>query len=128
MAAGGHPTNAAHSAPLGFLQQMIQERNNQQNLPGMQTSPMVVNPTPTQENNPIKSLLRQLNVHANGHPQVPVDSVWPQPPPPHIATQFNAQNWLAQVTLFIFQIAFRRWILFSLIFNYILPNFKIQIC
>lgn len=96
LAASGHPTNAAHSAPLGFLQQMIQERNNPQNLPGMQTSPMVVNPASAQENTAIKSLMRQLNVHSNGHPQVSVDSVWPQPPP-HIATPFNAQNWLSQV-------------------------------
>ena len=103
MAPSGHPSVTPHSAPLGLLQQMIQERNTRQNLPGMQSTSSL---TPTQEdnsikqtnllNNPVKSLLMQLNAHSNGHPQVPVDSVWPQPPP-HITTPFNAQNWLAQV-------------------------------
>lgn len=96
MTPGGHPNAAQHSAPLGFLQQMIQERNARQNMPGMQPSPINSAPQPMTEDNPIKSLLRQLNVHANGHPQVPVESVWPQPPP-HITPPFNAQSWLAQV-------------------------------
>lgn len=65
-----------------------------QNIPGIQQSST---PTATQEDNPIKSLLRQLNVNANGHPQTShIDTVWPQPPP-QINPQFNAQNWLAQV-------------------------------
>ncbi|XP_033224108.1 GIGYF family protein CG11148-like isoform X2 [Belonocnema kinseyi] len=96
MAPGGHPNAAQHSAPLGFLQQMIQERSARQNMPGMQPPPINSAPPPMSEDNPIKSLLRQLNVHANGHPQVPVESVWPQPPP-HITPPFNAQSWLAQV-------------------------------
>lgn len=70
-----------------------------QNIPGMQQSST---PTATQEDNPIKSLLRQLNVNANGHPQTShIDTVWPQPPP-QINPQFNAQNWLAQVREILF--------------------------
>lgn len=64
-----------------------------QNIPSINSAPAA-----TQEDNPIKSLLRQLNVNANGHSQASphIDTVWPQPPP-QINTQFNAQNWLAQV-------------------------------
>jgi len=70
---------------------------NIQNLPTIQQPNIAPTPAPTQEDNPIKSLLRQLNVNTNGHPQAPhMDTVWPQPPP-QIARQFNAQNWLAQV-------------------------------
>lgn len=77
-----------------------------QNLPTVQQPNIAQTPAPTQEDNPIKSLLRQLNVNANGHPQTPhMDTVWPQPPP-QMAPQFNAQNWLAQVCYIIVSTVF----------------------
>lgn len=84
--------------PLDPIQQLIQQMGGIQNIPQVQqpiNMPPTA-PTPPQEDNPIKSLLRQLNVNANGQPQVPMDSVWPQPPP-QMAPQFNAPNWMAQV-------------------------------
>ncbi|XP_061934620.1 GRB10-interacting GYF protein 2 isoform X1 [Apis cerana] len=89
-----HSTTATHPPTVDPIQQLIQQMGGMQNIPGIQQSST---PTATQEDNPIKSLLRQLNVNANGHPQTShIDTVWPQPPP-QINPQFNAQNWLAQV-------------------------------
>lgn len=91
-----HPTVPVHSGPgVDSIQQFIQKIGNNQNLPG----PPHMNPPAQPDDNPIKSLLRQLQVNANGHPGhhlAPSDSIWPQPPP-QTAPQFNAQNWLAQV-------------------------------
>ncbi|XP_025075378.1 GRB10-interacting GYF protein 2 isoform X3 [Pogonomyrmex barbatus] len=92
-----HTTAPAHPVTVDPIQQLIQQMGGMQNLPTMPQPNIAPPPTPTQEDNPIKSLLRQLNVNTNGHPQVPhMDTVWPQPPP-QIVPQFNAQNWLAQV-------------------------------
>ncbi|XP_029169789.1 GRB10-interacting GYF protein 2-like isoform X3 [Nylanderia fulva] len=93
-----HAAASPHPATVDPLQQLIQQIGGMQNLPAMQQPNIAPTPAPTQEaDNPIKSLLRQLNVNTNGHPQAPhMDTVWPQPPP-QIAPQFNAQNWLAQV-------------------------------
>ncbi|CAD6237108.1 GSCOCG00002144001-RA-CDS [Cotesia congregata] len=94
-----------HNPALDPIQQLIQQMGGIQNLPGPQPS---INPSPMQqqqpqqqqstpEEDPIKSLLRQLHINANGHSQShQMDSIWPQPPP-QINPQFNAQNWLAQV-------------------------------
>ncbi|XP_011306453.1 PERQ amino acid-rich with GYF domain-containing protein 2 [Fopius arisanus] len=95
-----HMPSTAHP-PIDPIQQFIQKIGTGQNLPPPQsTITPTINPPPaqpSQEDNPIKSLLRQLQVSANGHPQAhPIDSIWPQPPP-QINPQFNAQNWLAQV-------------------------------
>ncbi|XP_014474042.1 PREDICTED: PERQ amino acid-rich with GYF domain-containing protein CG11148 isoform X2 [Dinoponera quadriceps] len=93
------PTNPHTTAPATVdpIQQLIQQMGGIQNLPTVQQSNIAQTPAPAQEDNPIKSLLRQLNVNANGHPQTShMDTVWPQPPP-QMAPQFNAQNWLAQV-------------------------------
>lgn len=91
-----NPHTTASNHPADPIQQLIQQMGGMQNLPTM-PQPNIA-PTPTQEDNPIKSLLRQLNVNTNGHPQATphMDTVWPQPPP-QIVPQFNAQNWLAQV-------------------------------
>lgn len=98
-----------HTPALDPIQQLIQQMGGIQNLPGPQPS---INPSPIQqqqpqqqqsttEEDPIKSLLRQLHINANGHSQShQMDSIWPQPPP-QINPQFNAQNWLAQVTFFL---------------------------
>ncbi|XP_015430986.1 PREDICTED: PERQ amino acid-rich with GYF domain-containing protein 2 isoform X2 [Dufourea novaeangliae] len=92
-----HSTTASHPPTMDPIQQLIQQMGGIQNIPGMQQTNINSTPPATQEDNPIKSLLRQLNVNANGHPQAPhMDTVWPQPPP-QINPQFNAQNWLAQV-------------------------------
>jgi len=92
-----HTTASAHPATVDPIQQLIQQIGGMQNLPTMQQPNIAPTPTPTQEDNPIKSLLRQLNVNTNGHPQTThMDTVWPQPPP-QMVPQFNAQNWLAQV-------------------------------
>ncbi|KAL0130742.1 hypothetical protein PUN28_002396 [Cardiocondyla obscurior] len=91
-----HTTASAHPAAVDPIQQLIQQMGGMQNLPAMQPN-IAPTPAPTQEDNPIKSLLRQLNVNTNGHPQTAhIDTIWPQPPP-QIGPQFNAQNWLAQV-------------------------------
>lgn len=98
------PPNLNQATPLhpgGSLdpiQQFIQQIGGIQNLPGP-PQPSMNAPTaqPPQDDDPIKSLLRQLHVNANGHPQThQIDSIWPQPPP-QMNPQFNAQNWLAQV-------------------------------
>ncbi|EFN85095.1 GIGYF family protein CG11148 isoform X2 [Harpegnathos saltator] len=95
--ANPHTTAPAHPATVDPIQQLIQQMGGIQNLPTVQQPNITQTPAPAQEDNPIKSLLRQLNVNANGHPQTPhMDTVWPQPPP-QMAPQFNAQNWLAQV-------------------------------
>ncbi|XP_015586467.1 GRB10-interacting GYF protein 2 isoform X1 [Cephus cinctus] len=96
-----HSTTPTHSGVIDPIQQLIQQMGGIQNLPAVQQPNInpapAPAPTPTQEVNPIKSLLRQLNVNVNGHPQTPqMDSVWPQPSP-QMTPQFNAQNWLAQV-------------------------------
>ncbi|XP_071555029.1 GIGYF family protein Gyf-like isoform X1 [Temnothorax nylanderi] len=93
-----HTAASAHPATVDPIQQLIQQMGGMQNLPPTIQQPNIApTPTPTQEDNPIKSLLRQLNVNTNGHPQAThMDTVWPQPPP-QIVPQFNAQNWLAQV-------------------------------
>lgn len=92
-----HTTATAHPTTVDPIQQLIQQM---QNLSTMQQPNIAPTPTPTQEDNPIKSLLRQLNVNTNGHPQAShMDTVWPQPPP-QIVPQFNAQNWLAQVRFY----------------------------
>ncbi|XP_076220764.1 GIGYF family protein Gyf isoform X2 [Nomia melanderi] len=96
-----HSTTAAHPPTVDPIQQLIQQMGGIQNIPGMQQTNINSTPPATQQqqqqDNPIKSLLRQLNVNANGHPQTPhMDTVWPHPPP-QINPQFNAQNWLAQV-------------------------------
>ena len=92
-----HSTPPAHPPAVDPIQQLIQQMGGMQNIPGIQQTSINSTPAATQEDNPIKSLLRQLNVNVNGHPQAPhMDSVWPQPPP-QINPQFNAQNWLAQV-------------------------------
>ncbi|KYN44879.1 hypothetical protein ALC56_00875 [Trachymyrmex septentrionalis] len=93
-----HTTASAHPTTMDPIQQLIQQMGGLQNLPTMQQPNIAPTPTPTQEDNPIKSLLRQLNVNTNGHPQATthMDTVWPQPPP-QMVPQFNAQNWLAQV-------------------------------
>lgn len=79
-----------------------------QNISGLQQSSINSTSAATQEDNPIKSLLRQLNVSANGHPQIPhIDTVWPQPPP-QINPQFNAQSWLAQVCVTLYKFPFRK--------------------
>jgi len=97
--ANPHTTASAHSGTIDPIQQLIQQMGSIQNLPTVQ-QPNIA-PTPTQEDNPIKSLLRQLHVNKNGHPQTShMDTVWPQPPP-QIAPQFNAQNWLAQVCMIL---------------------------
>lgn len=84
-----------HPGQMDPIQQLIQQMGGIQNVPTIpQTN---LNSASTQEDNPIKSLLRQLNVNATGHPQAShIDTVWPHPPP-QIAPQFNAQNWLTQV-------------------------------
>ncbi|XP_057342048.1 GRB10-interacting GYF protein 2-like [Microplitis mediator] len=86
---------------LDPIQQLIQQMGGIQNLPGPPQPS--INPSPIQqqqsapEEDPIKSLLRQLHINANGHSQShQMDSIWPQPPP-QINPQFNAQSWLAQV-------------------------------
>lgn len=92
-----HSTTTAHPPTIDPIQHLIQQMGGMQNVPGIQQSSINTTSTATQEDNPIKSLLRQLNVNANGHPQTShIDTVWPQPPP-QINPQFNAQNWLAQV-------------------------------
>ncbi|XP_078044339.1 GIGYF family protein Gyf isoform X5 [Augochlora pura] len=93
-----HSNTAAHPPAVDPIQQLIQQLGGMQNIPGLQQTNINSTPPPAaQQDNPIKSLLRQLNVNANGHPQTAhVDTVWPQPPP-QITPQFNAQNWLAQV-------------------------------
>nr|XP_012135898.1 PREDICTED: uncharacterized protein LOC100874771 isoform X5 [Megachile rotundata] len=92
-----HSTTPAHPPAMDPIQQLIQQMGGMQNIPGIQQSNINSTPAATQEDNPIKSLLRQLNVNTNGHPQTShIDTVWPQPPP-QINPQFNAQNWLAQV-------------------------------
>ncbi|XP_043260032.1 GRB10-interacting GYF protein 2-like isoform X1 [Colletes gigas] len=92
-----HPTTPPHPPAVDPIQQLIQQMGGVQNIPGIQQTSINSAPPAMQEDNPIKSLLRQLNVNANGHPQTPhMDTVWPQPPP-QINPQFNAQNWLAQV-------------------------------
>ncbi|XP_076236016.1 GIGYF family protein Gyf isoform X2 [Calliopsis andreniformis] len=92
-----HSSTPAHLPTVDPIQQLIQQMGGMQNIPGIQQTNINSTPPATQEDNPIKSLLRQLNVNANSHPQAPhIDSVWPQPPP-QINPQFNAQNWLAQV-------------------------------
>ncbi|XP_012534011.1 GRB10-interacting GYF protein 2 isoform X2 [Monomorium pharaonis] len=93
-----HTTTPAHPTTVDPIQQLIQQMGSMQ--PTMQQPNIAPAPTPTQEDNPIKSLLRQLNVNTNGHPQATtthMDTVWPQPPPQMVPPQFNAQNWLAQV-------------------------------
>ncbi|XP_063988224.1 GRB10-interacting GYF protein 2-like [Diachasmimorpha longicaudata] len=97
--------NDTHIPPAGVvhpgqavdtLQQFIQKIGSGPNLPPPQTT-INAPPQAPQDDNPIKSLLRQLQVNANGHPQGHlVDSIWPQPPP-QINPQFKVQNWLAQV-------------------------------
>ncbi|XP_029052326.1 GRB10-interacting GYF protein 2 isoform X2 [Osmia bicornis bicornis] len=90
-------TTPAHPPAMDPIQQLIQQMGGMQNVSGIQQSNISSAPPATQEDNPIKSLLRQLNVNTNGHPQAAhIDTVWPQPPP-QINPQFNAQNWLAQV-------------------------------
>ncbi|XP_029660632.1 GIGYF family protein CG11148 isoform X1 [Formica exsecta] len=97
LATNPHATASPHPAAVDPLQQLIQQMGGIQNMPSMQQPNIAPTPASTQEDNPIKSLLRQLNVNTNGHSQAPhMDTVWPQPPP-QIAPQFNAQNWLAQV-------------------------------
>ncbi|XP_043527998.1 GRB10-interacting GYF protein 2 isoform X1 [Frieseomelitta varia] len=92
-----HSTTTAHPPTVDPIQHLIQQMGGMQNVPGIQQPSINTTSTATQEDNPIKSLLRQLNVNANGHPQTShIDTVWPQPPP-QINPQFNAQNWLAQV-------------------------------
>ncbi|KOC67726.1 PERQ amino acid-rich with GYF domain-containing protein [Habropoda laboriosa] len=92
-----HSTTATHPPNVDPIQQLIQQMSGMQNIQGIQQPSINSTPAATQEDNPIKSLLRQLNVNANGHPQTShIDTVWPQPPP-QINPQFNAQNWLAQV-------------------------------
>ncbi|XP_017754978.1 PREDICTED: PERQ amino acid-rich with GYF domain-containing protein 2 isoform X2 [Eufriesea mexicana] len=92
-----HSTTTAHPITVDPVQQAIQQMVGLQDMPGIQQSNINSTSTATQEDNPIKSLLRQLNVNTNGHPQTShIDTVWPQPPP-QINPQFNAQNWLAQV-------------------------------
>lgn len=103
-----HPPNLHAAAPVHSgepvdpIQQLIQQMGGIQNLPTppqTNLTPQMPVPQPPQDDNPIKSLLRQLNVNANGHPQAhPMESVWPQPPP-QMAPQFATQNWLAQVTI-----------------------------
>ncbi|XP_011687407.1 PREDICTED: PERQ amino acid-rich with GYF domain-containing protein 2 isoform X2 [Wasmannia auropunctata] len=95
-----HTTAPVHPATVDPIQQLIQQMGGLQNVPTMPQQPNIApTPTPAQEDNPIKSLLRQLNVNTNGHPQAAthMDTVWPQPPPQMVPPQFNAQNWLAQV-------------------------------
>ncbi|XP_054009524.1 GRB10-interacting GYF protein 2-like isoform X4 [Hylaeus anthracinus] len=97
LASNPHSTTPAHPPAIDPIQQLIQQMGGVQNIPGIQQPSINSTPPTTQEDNPIKSLLRQLSVNANGHPQTPhMDTVWPQPPP-QINPQFNAQNWLAQV-------------------------------
>ncbi|XP_068985504.1 GRB10-interacting GYF protein 2 isoform X1 [Bombus flavifrons] len=92
-----HSSTTAHPPTVDPIQQLIQQMGGMQNISGLQQSSINSTSAATQEDNPIKSLLRQLNVSANGHPQTPhIDTVWPQPPP-QINPQFNAQSWLAQV-------------------------------
>ncbi|XP_020285154.1 PERQ amino acid-rich with GYF domain-containing protein CG11148 isoform X3 [Pseudomyrmex gracilis] len=94
-----HTTASAHPATVDPIQQLIQQMGGIQNLPTVQQPNIAPAPTSTQEDNPIKSLLRQLNVNTNSHSQTAPHldtAVWP-PPPPQIAPQFNAQNWLAQI-------------------------------
>ncbi|XP_071873870.1 GIGYF family protein Gyf isoform X1 [Bombus fervidus] len=92
-----HSSTTAHPPTVDPIQQLIQQMGGMQNISGLQQSSINSTSAATQEDNPIKSLLRQLNVNANGHPQTPhIDTVWPQPPP-QINPQFNAQSWLAQV-------------------------------
>ncbi|XP_026672013.1 GRB10-interacting GYF protein 2-like isoform X2 [Ceratina calcarata] len=92
-------STAPHPPAVDPIQQLIQQMGGVQNIPGMQQPSInsAATAAATQEDNPIKSLLRQLNINTNGHPQAShMDTVWPQPPP-QINPQFNAQNWLAQV-------------------------------
>lgn len=100
-----HQPATVHTGPVDPIQQLIQQMGGIQNLPTLTQQNMnqqLPVPQSPQDDNPIKSLLRQLNVNANGYPQVcPMESVWPQPPP-QINPQFTTQNWLAQVkTTFI---------------------------
>ncbi|KAI4494245.1 hypothetical protein M0802_009114 [Mischocyttarus mexicanus] len=84
-----------HPGQIDPIQQLIQQMGGIQNVPTI--SQPNLNSTSSQEDNPIKSLLRQLNVNATGHPQTShIDTVWPHSPP-QITPQFNAQNWLTQV-------------------------------
>ncbi|XP_060829689.1 GRB10-interacting GYF protein 2-like isoform X2 [Bombus pascuorum] len=92
-----HSSTTTHPPTVDPIQQLIQQMGGMQNISGLQQSSINSTSAATQEDNPIKSLLRQLSVNANGHPQTPhIDTVWPQPPP-QINPQFNAQSWLAQV-------------------------------
>ena len=99
-----HQPPPVHPGPVDpMIQQLIQQIGGIQNLPTPSQPnrnpqmPPVTHPPP-QNDNPIKSLLRQLNVNANGHPQGhPIESVWPQPPP-QMHSQFATQNWLGQVS------------------------------
>lgn len=95
----------------------MQQLSNIRNLPPippqatMMSSPQTI-PQPTQEENAIKSWLRQLGVTGNGlqqqqpqppaptQPQPQLDSVWHQPSS-HLQT-FNAQSWMSQVSRIIF--------------------------
>ncbi|XP_046832676.1 GIGYF family protein Gyf-like [Vespa crabro] len=86
---------AGHPGQIDPIQQLIQQMGGIQNVPTISQSNL--NSASSQEDNPIKSLLRQLNVNATGHPQTShIDTVWPHSPP-QITPQFNAQNWLTQV-------------------------------
>ncbi|KAI4483604.1 hypothetical protein M0804_007864 [Polistes exclamans] len=86
---------AGHPGQIDPIQQLIQQMGGIQNVPTI--SQPNLNSASSQEDNPIKSLLRQLNVNATGHPQTShIDTVWPHSPP-QITPQFNAQNWLTQV-------------------------------
>ncbi|XP_046594566.1 GRB10-interacting GYF protein 2 isoform X2 [Neodiprion lecontei] len=92
-----HPTTPTHPGTIDTVQQLMQQMRGIQNLHGIQQPSMTPTPASTPEDNPIKSLLRQLNV--NGHPQATqIESVWPHPPPPQMAPpQFGNPNWQSQM-------------------------------
>lgn len=106
--------------PIDPIQQLMQQMSGIRNLPPMPQATMATSPPqlqpqpppPQQDENPIKSWLRQLGVNANGplqqqqqlpnvspvssQSQPPIDSVWHHQPPPNLAA-FNAQTWMSQV-------------------------------
>ncbi|XP_048505447.1 GRB10-interacting GYF protein 2 isoform X3 [Athalia rosae] len=91
-----HPTTPTPAGTIDPVQQLIQQMGGIQNLHGMQQPNMTPASTATPEDNPIKSLLRQLNV--NGHPQpTQIESVWPLPPPQIAPPQFGTSNWQSQM-------------------------------
>ncbi|CAB0035546.1 unnamed protein product [Trichogramma brassicae] len=110
------PSNNPHQSqipqnPIDPIQQLMQQMNirNVSTMPQTPPPPPVQTPpqpsaTVSEDENPIKSWLRQLGVNTNGpmptqkhQPQPQMDSVWHQTPQQNPMPAFNAQTWMSQV-------------------------------